>query len=74
MGAFIMLILGVIDYAILKKVLYARLRDQHEQAKMTGSQGSDPAILWNIIWAMSFIVMPIAGLIFGDAVLRNILG
>ncbi len=69
LGGFIMLVIGVVDYAMLQKLLYAPMRDRYERAKVTGSQGLDPAKFWEIVRAISFLVLPLVGFLFGDAVL-----
>lgn len=69
MGAFIMLVIGVIDYALLKKLMYAPMRNRYEQAKVTGSHGTNPATFWNMLKIVSFLILPVIGFVFGDAVL-----
>ena len=69
LGAFLMLVLGVAEYAMLQKFMYAPLRDRHERDKLTGKQKADPAVFWNMARAMLFLVMPLVGLVFGDAIL-----
>ena len=68
-GAFIMLVIGVVDYALLKKLMYAQMRDRHEQAKVTGSHGANPATFWTMLKIVSFLALPAVGFFFGDAVL-----
>jgi len=69
LGGFLMLILGVAEYAMLKKFMYAPLRNRHERDKVTGSQKSDPTVFWLMAKVMSFMIMPLIGFWFGDSIL-----
>ena len=69
LGGFLMLILGVAEYAMLKKFMYASLRNRHERDKVTGSQKSDPKVFWIMAKVMSFMIMPAIGFWFGDSIL-----
>jgi hypothetical protein len=74
LGAFIMLVLGLVKYAVLRSMLYGPLRDRYEAAKVTGSQGLDPDSLWTVIKLSSLVLLPLLGFIFGDTVLGGLLG
>ncbi|NNE23340.1 MAG: hypothetical protein HKN11_12100 [Rhizobiales bacterium] len=69
LGAFLMLIMGVAEYAVLKRYIYVPMRDRHERDKVTGSQKTDPVVFWNMAKAMFFVIMPLIGFVFGDAIL-----
>ena len=64
-----MLIVGVAEFAMLKKFMYAPLRDRHERDKVTGKQKSDPWVFWIMAKLMSFVLMPLIGFWFGDEML-----
>ena len=57
-GAVVFLALGVIEYALLNRVLYPALRWRYEKAKVTQSQGVAPARIMTLLKIQSFILMP----------------
>ena len=65
-GAIAFLVLGVIEYAVLNRVLYPALRWRHEKAKTTQTQGIEPNRIMALVKIQSLIVMPVIGLFFGD--------
>lgn len=69
LAAFVLLVFGLVEYALLRRFLYVRLRQRFEAAKVTQSQGLDPDVLWGIVKFVSLIVLPVLGLVFGHAVL-----
>jgi hypothetical protein len=71
LGAFLGLLFGVLDYALLNKVLYPRLRDAHEYAKLEQRQRVDPAMVMGIIKLGCFTVFPAIGYILGQEVSRT---
>ena len=73
-GAFAMLVFGVLEFALIQRMLYIPMRDRFERAKTTGSQGMDPSVFWTAMRFVNFIVLPVLGFLFGDAVLRNFIG
>ena len=73
-GAFAMLVFGVADYAILQRMLYIPLRDRYERAKVTGSQGVNPSVIWNVLRFVNFVVLPVLGFLFGHSVLKGFTG
>ena len=73
-GAFAMLVFGLVEFALLQRILYVPMRDKYERAKVTGSQGLDPAVFWTALRFFNFIVLPALGFLFGDLVLRNFIG
>ena len=72
-GALVFLIIGVIEYAVLNRVLYPALRWRHEKAKTTQSQGISPNRIMTLVKIQSFIIMPVIGLFLGDR-MKAILG
>ncbi len=70
-GAFAMLVIGVVEYAILQRILYVLLRDRFERAKVTGTQGVDPSVIWNILRFVSFVLLPALGFLFGHPLLKT---
>ncbi len=73
-GAFAMLVIGVVDYAILQRFLYLPLRQSYESAKVTADKKLDPDTFWMIMKLVNFVAMPVVGFIFGDTVLRPFFG
>ena len=70
LGALIMLVFGLLDYAMLNAVLYPAMRNRHEKAKLTASQGMDPGVVMGVLKFTSLVLFPVAGLLFGETVLR----
>ncbi len=66
LGAFLGLIVGLIDYVLLDRLLYPRLRESHEFAKTTQSQRVDPNVVMGVIKIASFTVFPAVGYILGN--------
>ncbi len=66
LGAFCGLLFGVIDFAILNRLLYPRLRDSYEFAKTEQRQGVSPAVIMNIIKLSCFTVFPVIGYLIGQ--------
>ena len=70
LGAFIGLLFGVLDYALLNKLLYPRLRDHHEYAKLEQRHRIDPAFIMGVVKIGCFTVFPAIGYIVGQEVSR----
>jgi hypothetical protein len=65
MGALIFLAAGIIELALIQRYVYPALRARHERAKLTGSQGSDPARILTLLRIQSLIFLPILGFVLG---------
>ncbi len=74
LGAFIMLVLGVFEYAVLQRMLYLPMRQRYERAKVTAEHKLDPDMFWMMMKLSSFVAFPIIGFLFGDPVLRPLFG
>ena len=74
LGAFAMLVFGIAEYIILQRIPYLPMRQRYERAKVTAKQSLDPSLFWTALKIVSLLVLPVIGLIFGDPVLRAILG
>ena len=66
LGAFVFLVLGYIELKIVQRTIYPTLRWRYEEAKVTGSQGMDPARIMGLVKLQSLVLMPIVGLLFGN--------
>lgn len=71
LGAFLGLLFGVLDYALLNKLLYPRLRDSYEYAKTEQRQRVNPAFVMGIIKLGCFTVFPAIGFVLGQELSRN---
>ncbi len=60
-GAIIFLALGVLELAVLNRVLYPSLRWRYEKAKTTQEQGTDPKTIMLLVKIQSLLVMPLLG-------------
>ncbi|MCB1409540.1 MAG: hypothetical protein KDK22_08425 [Rhodobacteraceae bacterium] len=65
-GAVIFLAIGVVELAVLNRVLYPALRWRFEKAKVTQSQGMEPNRIMTLVKIQSLIIMPVIGLFLGD--------
>ena len=66
LGAFLFLVLGFIELKIVQRTIYPTLRWRYEEAKVTASQGIDPARIMGLVKLQSLVLMPIVGLLFGN--------
>ena len=69
LGAFVFLVLGFIELKIVQRTIYPTLRWRYEEAKVTGSQGMDPARIMGLVKLQSLVLMPVVGLLLGDRIL-----
>ena len=65
-GALVFLVIGLIDIMFIQRMVYPPMRRRYEEAKVTGSQGRDPALFMNGIRFFSLIVLPVVGFMLGD--------
>ena len=72
-GALVFLVFGMIELAVIYRVVYPQLRWRFEKAKTTQSQGLDPNRLMMVFKVQSLIVMPLIGLLLGNR-LKDIFG
>jgi hypothetical protein len=67
-GAFVFLVLGVIDQALLQQFVYPLLSRAHEEAKFTGRRSIDPSRVMLVMRIVNFLVLPAIGLFAGEAI------
>jgi hypothetical protein len=72
-GALVMLILGLIDYALLRAALYRPLRWRYEAGKARGRAGVEPNVVMGVVKFVNLLVFPVLGLLFGDQVLKGLM-
>ena len=65
-GALAFLVLGFIELKIVQRTIYPVLRWRYEEAKVTASQGMNPARIMVLVKLQSLVLMPILGLLFGN--------
>jgi hypothetical protein len=66
-GALVFLVIGLIDIMFIQRMVYPQMRRRYEEAKVTGSQGRDPALFMNGIRFFSLILLPVVGFMLGDS-------
>ncbi len=66
LGAFVFLVLGLIELKIVQRTIYPTLRWRYEEAKVTGSQGMNPARIMSLVKLQSLVLMPVLGLFLGN--------
>ena len=64
-GALVFLVIGLVDVMFMQSLVYPPMRRRYEEAKVTGSQGRDPALFMNGIRFFSLIVLPVVGFMMG---------
>ena len=74
LGALVMLVIGVIDLALVQKLVYPRLRWRFEQAKTTQTQGLDPNRFMLMMRTISLVILPLIGLMFLGGPLQAMFG
>ena len=72
-GALGFLVLGILEFALLRCSLYPALRSRYEQAKTTQTQGLDPNRIMALLRVQSLVIMPVLGFVFGDR-LKSLIG
>ena len=65
-GAVVFLVLGLIELAVVNRVVYPALRWRYEKDKTTQSQGLAPGRVMALLKFQSLIVLPLLGLFLGD--------
>ena len=66
LGAFVFLVIGLIELKLVQKLIYPTLRWHYEEAKVTASQGTNPARIMGLVKLQCLVLMPIVGLLFGN--------
>jgi hypothetical protein len=70
-------VVGFLEVIIADRLVYPAVRKRHELRKVTGRQGTDPAIVMQILKVQSLVLLPILGLLFGEhmfgAFVRNMM-
>ena len=65
-GALVFLVIGLVDIMFMQCMVYPQMRKRYEEAKVTGSQGRDPALFMNGIRFFSLVLLPVVGFMMGD--------
>jgi hypothetical protein len=65
-AAFLFLILGLAELAIVQRAVYPVLRWRHEEAKVLGRRTTDPNRVMLAIKVQSLVVMPLVGYLLGS--------
>jgi hypothetical protein len=65
-GALVFLVIGLVDIMFIQRMVYPQMRRRYEEAKVTGSQGRDPALFMNGIRFFSLVLLPVLGFMLGD--------
>ena len=66
LGGFAGLVFGIVDYVILDRLLYPRMRENYELAKTTQTHKVDPNYVMGAIKIACFTVFPVLGYIIGQ--------
>ncbi len=66
LGALVMLVIGAIDYVVIKKVAYGRIVERYRRAQRDGESSIHPETVMNLVMVVSLIVFPLIGYGFGS--------
>jgi hypothetical protein len=64
-GALVFLVIGLVDIMFIQRMVYPQMRRRYEEAKVTGSQGRNPALFMNGIRFFSLVLLPVVGFMLG---------
>ena len=71
-GGFLFLLLGIAELAVLQSFVFPALRWRHEEAKVTGRQGRDPAYTIAALRFQSLALIPVLGFVLGSRFTANL--
>jgi hypothetical protein len=66
-GALVFLVIGLVDIMFIQRMVYPPMRRRYEEAKVTGTQGRDPALFMNGVRFFSLVLLPVVGFMLGDS-------
>ena len=69
-GLLIFLALGVFSLAFYKRFVYPVMSAQYERAKVTATQGRDPARFTRTVYLVSLLLLPVLGFLLGGLLLN----
>jgi hypothetical protein len=64
-------IVGFIEVVFIDRLIYPAVRRRHEHKKVTGSHGTNPAIVMHIIKFQGLVALPVLGFLFGEYLFGN---
>jgi hypothetical protein len=62
---------GFIEVILIDRLIYPAVRRRHERKKVTGSHGTNPAIVMQIIKFQGLVALPVLGFLFGEHLFGN---
>jgi hypothetical protein len=65
-GLILGLLLGVLLLAAFQRFAYPFMRQAHERAKLTATQGVDPSLYMLLVRIFALLILPGLGLVFGN--------
>lgn len=71
LGAFIGLVIGLLDYILLDRLLYPRMRERYELAKTTQTHKVEPNIVMGVLKIACFTVFPIIGYMVAEELAKS---
>ena len=64
-------IVGFIEVVFIDRLIYPAVRRRHERRKVTGSHGTNPAIVMQLIKFQGLVALPVLGFLFGEYLFGN---
>ena len=71
LGAFVGLVFGILDYILLDRLLYPRLRESYELAKTTQTHRVEPNVVMGVLKIACFTIFPVIGYILADELAKS---
>lgn len=59
-------LLGFVEVVFLDRLVYPSVRRAHERKKLTGTHGTDPAVVMQFVKLQGLVILPVLGFLFGE--------
>ena len=59
-------LVGFAEVIFLDRLVYPSVRRAHERKKVTGTHGTDPAVIMQLVKFQGLVVLPVLGFLFGE--------
>lgn len=59
-------LLGFVEVVFLDRLVYPSVRRAHERKKLTGTHGTDPAVVMQLVKLQGLVILPVLGFLFGE--------
>lgn len=63
--------IGFFEVVLIDRLIYPAVRRRHEGKKVTGSHGTNPSIVMQVIKFQGLVALPVLGFLFGEYLFGN---